>query len=384
MSSVVQHGSIEVQSNTESAEEMVKALTKPDDDGKRVIKPIKDRGKDVPEKDEKPAISTSEAGKRGAEAAAKARAEKEKQDAKADDASKDKREAAAEKPKKDAEAEDQKESAAGEGSQRVAGADDDRDSRTSAQARIRELARERTEARREAEKARQEAEEARQELQRARGGAQPAQQRQDAPAGQDDDPEPDPLKYTDGLQFTRDSAAWAARQEFARMERERNLAQHRAAQQKYVEEQKQAFVGKFEAAKAEDPEIVDKIDPDLLDLLHTTPAGMGASPSSALADEVFASDRPAQLLAYFTENPAEVRRLLALPNPRQMARAVALLESRFDKAPMAEEAEPDKPAVKLPQPLKPVGGSAQPGNVEAELNRDMPFDEYHRKRARWK
>ncbi len=135
----------------------------------------------------------------------------------------------------------------------------------------------------------------------------------------------------------------------------------------------------MEAAKEADPEIVDKIDPELMELLETTPPGQNPTPSSSIADEVFQSDYPAQILAYFTENPAEVRRLTGLPNVRSIAREIAKLETRFAAAGSAPVVPEHRPS-QAPPPLAPVIASAQP--AEVDYTGEMPFDEFRKRKAK--
>lgn len=382
MSSTVQVGAWQIQSSDESAEEMVKVLT-PEKDTKAVPKPIKDRGKEVEGKPEKAPITVQEAGKRGAEAAAKARearvkeadsGEKEAQIApkeadKPVDTDEDKAEAKSKQDK--AESVDKSEDKEAKPEEREG------NPRHDAQARIRELAREKAEAKREAEEARREAMALRAEIERARQPQPPVQPRREAQAASEDDPEPVLDQYETWDEYNKAQAAHAARAEFRRLEQERNIQRHREAQARYFQEQQQRFVERFEAAKQADPEIADKIDPELLGLLHTTPQGERPTPSSALADEVFfRADNPAAILRHFTENPDEVRRIVGLPDPFSIARAVALLDARF--APRGEAAsEPERRPSAAPPPITPISASPQPG--QDDLTGEMDFDTYMKK-----
>lgn len=387
MSSTVRVGSWNITSNNESAEEMVKALKPEKSEDPKQPKPIRDRGKDVDSKPEKPAPSVVEAGRKGGEAAAKAREEKAKEDAKtADKEAADAKDAAPAKDREGKSAEDTEPAADAKAAKGVEPeakpAEEQEEHPSRAKARIEQLARERAEARRDAFEARQAKQELENRLAALEAKAGGVQKQSESQAAPDDDPEPTADNYADWAEFNKDQAKWAARQEFKRQEQERNRIQYQQAQARYFQQQQKQFVDKVEAAKESDPEIVDRIDPELMELLETTPPGQNPTPSSTIADEVFQSDYPAQILAYFTDHPDEVRRLAGLPNVRSIAREIAKLETRF--AGGTGQEEPPARSSSAPPPLRPLVASAQPSEVD--LTGDIPFDRFlelkRKKRAR--
>lgn len=394
MSSTVHVGGWEIQSNTESAEEMVQAL-KPAKDSGKTIKPIKDRGQEVKGKEDKPAITVSEAGKKGGEAAAKAREAKAKEEAK-QETKPDEKEPEKAAPAKDAEDTETRKGSDAKEPDDASDADVSKDAkivekedpRVSAQARIRELARERAEARREAEEARREAAQARQEVEEARRGRE-APARPATPSYQADpnDPEPDPNQYDDYIKLAKDSAAWAARQENRRLETQRQQRAWVEARAKYLMEQSTGFVERFQSAGDGYTPVVDpdtgeqkggKIAMAFMDLVPSWDPGSSKQPPVAtmFADGFFRCEHPAQVMAYLTDHPEESRRIAATGDPYTIAHEFAKIDVRYETG-SAVSAEHERKASSAPPPITPIAASAQHG--EPDLTGEMDFDAFMKK-----
>jgi hypothetical protein len=92
--------------------------------------------------------------------------------------------------------------------------------------------------------------------------------------------------------------------------------------------------------------------------------------SKAMFDEVLESERPAELMEYLADNPAEAARIYRL-DERGTAREIAKIEGRLasPKSEAKEEAEveveaPPKPTSKAPAPITPVKKTAPSAVVD--------------------
>lgn len=376
MGSTVQHGAWEIQSSDESAAEMVEALKQNDKPDKpREIRPIRDRGKDV--EPEKPKVTVQEAGKRGGEAAARAREEKAEAKPKGGDATEPagaETVGAATRPA----AKDDDAQAAGSASPEAKPAEDKDEHGGRAQARIQQLAREKREAQdlaREVTAAKRELEE---RIARLERGERPQPVRREAPTAPDDDPEPNMDDYPEWTDFNKAQAAHAARAEIRRQQQAVAAQQWQESHHKYVAEQNQQFQERFEAGKTARPELEERIDPELLTMLNTTPPGVNPTVSSMIADEIWQSEHPYELLAHFSEHPDDMRRLVAARNPRLIARGIGILDDRFGGRATTETpaAEPERRHSAAPPPIQAI--SASPVPSEPDITKEMDFDTFHR------
>jgi hypothetical protein len=122
----------------------------------------------------------------------------------------------------------------------------------------------------------------------------------------------------------------------------------------------------FQERAAAVPDVVERIDPELLDKLQTTPPGLPATPVSYLADLVVESEHGPQILAHFSEHPEVVRDLMAKvkagAGPSYMARVIGRLEAQFEgSSASAEPAAPQPPAVsRAKPPVRPVAAGSVP------------------------
>lgn len=246
-------------------------------------------------------------------------------------------------------------------------ADEDKegDPRHDARARVMQATREAAEAKREAR-------ELKERLSRleAQQIAKPAE----APA-RNPDAKPTPDQYETYEEYLEGLYDWKEQQK----ERQSSQRQREEADQTRLESLRSDYEQRTSGLKVKaemevesDPTLRSRVDSRLLELLTVTPPGMPATASSTVADEMADSEHPMRLAAYFSEHPDEVRRLVAMPNPRAIARAVALIEAKLD----AGNGKAPEPAVsRAAPPVKPLGGSAQ--ITDADLDDDTPFDQHY-------
>lgn len=216
------------------------------------------------------------------------------------------------------------------------------------------------------------------ELAAARAAKQEAKP---VPAANDDDPPPDPKKFTGeeyDPQYMRQMARWEARQEFR--EQQAKQAQIAAATQLEGAEREieQKFGERYGAILAEDPEFPTKVDQRLLTItrLGALPADQRAHATfgNFIVEQVFQSEHPKELLLHLSDD-AVIQRLATLP-PIQVIRQLATFEASLGAA------SPAGPALKPPaishakRPITPVGSSPMVSNDEP--GEDATDDEWLR------
>ena len=360
MGSTVAVGGLEISSNTESAQEMVKVL-KPKEDKPAEPQILEDAGKPVaPEEQSELSRAASELGKKGGEAAAKARAERDK---------------AEDKPKDESEAKSQE--LKGEGQ------DTSEDKPSRAKVRIEELARQRAEERKAREAAEQKAAALEERLARLEArltgdGAKPAegqekpQQRSEGANGK-----PTPDRFDTYEEFVEALTDWKADQV---LERESKRGREQAEVEQYVkklEEKATGFQKRVAAAREAEPEVLERIDPRFFELQPTfmLPPGSNRGPANDVAQAIVESEYGVRMMLYLSEHPDEMEKVLRLPDAYQVTLAMGRLEARV--------AEMPPPAVKgvskAPPPLRPVSPSPQAN--EPDLLAEMDFDTFYRKAA---
>jgi hypothetical protein len=368
MSSTVVAGGFEITSNTESAAEMKEALASSQkDDSADEPRIVSDRGEDVEDKP-KSGLSkaASELGKKGGEAAAKARKDTPAPKAKAE----------AEPAAKDAKAKpegDEKAPRKGEG-----------DPRLDPKARVTEATRELAEERRQRAAERQQYEErlARLEdvVRRATTprqpepeAGQPQREAQRRPVVDDpNDPEPKEADFDDYAEYVKAAARHAARQEHRQVQQQAQIRHHAKTYADRVVQHVDQFNERMTQAREADPEVMSRVDPRLLQLRPTFALERGArvTPLNVVADEIMASEHGLAVMLHITENPDDMRRLLAQPNRAAIAREFARLEARAAGAAPEPKAEPSRAR----PPMKPVSGSAHA--ADPDVHGEMDFDTF--------
>jgi len=327
-------GGMTVSSNTETAEAIAENL---ESDAKPLDGEVPD-----PEKEEADAVAKAAAklGEKGGKAAAEKRAIEAKE-AKAEEAKKDKK----------------------------------GDPRHDPKARVEEATRESAELKRELKRERDERARERSEfnarlekIERGGNGAEPAA----APARHADE-KPLEKDFEDYGEFVEARSRWAARQEYAEVERKRTIHQQAAS---FANSVQQTFDKFRESALKES--IHERVAPELLDLVPTAMLEPNARPdqSNVIADEIIASPVANGLLLYFTEHPEDFQRIATLRTPRDISREMAKLEARLEAAPTATS--PRHVASTAKPPVRPVTGSPNAADPD-EVNDDMSFEEHARR-----
>jgi hypothetical protein len=245
--------------------------------------------------------------------------------------------------------------------------------RHDAKARIQQLARERA-----AERAKNVALEARLaalEAERAAPRVEPTTERPNGSTAPTGDGEPSPEGFETYEEYVKAVARHAARQERETVLRE---AEEHQRTQTYAQEVVKRVETFNERIRAE-PELLERVDSRLLHLqpTFTLAPGTQAGPGNCLADEIVESEMAPKLMLYFSENEAEVVRILKLPNPREIFRAVVKLEDKLAGAAPEPVAEPARPQISQARPpIRAVSTSAQ--ITEEDLSDDMDFDKHYR------
>lgn len=177
------------------------------------------------------------------------------------------------------------------------------------------------------------------------------------------DPEPTPDQFDTYEKYVKAQAKWEARQEIhAAREKERADADtarkdaEREARYQRFESEAAQFTERFTKARESDPQILNKINPVLLEtprLSHLDDPSK-ATFAHFLVEQAFLSDHPAELLVHVSD-PTIAQRLATLP-PEQVIRELAKYEARLEAA-TSGPAQTPKPVSQATAPIKPVGAS---------------------------
>ena len=375
MSSTVSVGGFEVTSSHEGAAAMVESL-KPSEADSDAPKILRDGGQDVEEPDPI-SKAASELGKKGGEAAAKARKEALKakpiKEAKADGKA---------KPDVAAGVGDE-----GDGGQDSADAGESADTgddaaetpekdskkgnpRHDPQARVAEATRQAAEAKREAAELRARLD----RIERERTA--PPEQRPPAPQAQAPTEKPQAQDYESYEEYLDARDAWRD-QESQRRQHAHTLA---SARQQEVTGAIDGFKAALSKAGAADPEFGTKIAPEVwaLEPSIAVPPGQPKTAQHWIADDFLsAPERAPALMLHLSEHPAELQRIAALSSPRAVTRELAkievTLEARTDAA--TAGTSPEREVSKANPPVTPVTGS--PSVASGPRYREgMSLDEY--------
>ena len=366
MGSTVAVGGLEISSNTESAKDMV-AVLKPKEDKPAEPRIVEDAGQVVEPEPEPSELSkaASELGKKGGEAAAKARAERDKE---------------ADKPKLDAEPKPQEAKVEGEDKT------EDGEKPSRAKVRIEELARQRAEERRAREAAEQKAQALEERLARLEArltgdGPKPSDAPQKSVTGQQGaqggNGKPSPDQFDTYEEFVEALTDWKADQVLERETRRVREQDEVSQYVKKLEDKAQGFQKRVAAAKESDEGILERIDPRFFELQPTfmLPPGTNRGPANDVAQAIVESEHGVGMMVYLTEHPEEMERILKLPDAYAVTMAMGRLESRV--------AEMPPPAVKgvskAPPPLRPVSPSPQAD--APDLTGELDFDTFYRRAA---
>lgn len=238
--SSVMAGGFEVSSNTETAEQMVEALKKPEEKASEPVV-IHDGKKHVAPPEEKEKATPAEAGKKGGEATAAIKR-------------KEAREAKPAEPEIDPDEIDEDDEAAVDAALRSA-----KERHDAKMARVYTAARAKIKAQKVAAKAEAERDAARAELEAVRKPAQtqPEPSRETQATG--DDPEPDPEKFTEPKEYVKASGKWAARQELREYHRQQENFQQAAHYEQVFDNAVGTYVSGRDEWFADNPTEVDAV-----------------------------------------------------------------------------------------------------------------------------
>jgi hypothetical protein len=295
MSSVVNVGSWEISSNTEAAADMAEALKSDKDDAPKPEIKV-DRGEEVDGADPETSAAAAKLGKKGGEAAAKARAAAEKKPA-----------------EKEAKADDGKTTEKPESKRG--------DPRRDPEARVREATSQLAEERRQRQAREQELAELRERLERVERGEhrrQPADDRPEAErraAPDDDDPEPNEDDY-DGSpgktwqDYQREVRAWDRRQLkrelAAETEQVRDRETRASSFVEAVTTKVQAHERRMEEAVAADPTFMERVEQAQMSgwvpSYDPSMIGKDPNPQNIITDAIIESDNGHLLIGHIADS----------------------------------------------------------------------------------
>lgn len=353
MSSTVAVGGFELISSSESAEDMAAALTPKAEDEKLKPRIVQREGKPVEPQDEQAEVvskAASELGKRGGEAAAKAREER-----KAAEAKPEPKEAAEAKP--EAKPDDKP----AEPEEKPHRGDPRRDPEARVRAATSQLA--------EANRRNQQLEERLARLEQAVQPPKPAaeEQRQaEAPVKPTVDQFSTYEEYVEALADYK--ADQRIRETLSRIEAQ----QQQSAAKQEVMRNLGTLDAQFQEAQKADPSVVERLDPRLLSTMSgalANPGDWSEHPGRLLTHLLMNSEQGFAMMLHLSENEDAAIGLIKQPNPLAMSRAFGLLEAKL----AAQQSQPDRRPSQAPPPLKPLTPTAQPSD---DIYGDMPFDQF--------
>lgn len=365
----------DISGTDESASDMLEGLSGPDEAAINAPHIKVDRGQPVEAEEPKEGLSkaASELGKKGGEAAAKAKAKaarEAKKEAKADDGDEDdsvhragsERTAGAEA--KTEVSEEETESGATSEAQEPSKRGNPRHDPT---ARVAEATRQAKEARERAERAEREASEYRYRLEQAERAKQPAQEARPAPSEDAEPQEGDFENYSDYVKaLARHEYKTAARE----AQQQYQVHAQAAAHVQRVTQTADAFKAALAKAAESDPELHEKLAPEVMNLgpSFMLEPGVRPGPHNWIADDLLsAPDRAPGLMLYLSEHPAEFQRIAALSSPRAVTRELAILSVKLSDA-ATNGTSSERRVSKAKPPVTPLTGSPHTAS-------DLPDDE---------
>jgi hypothetical protein len=151
----------------------------------------------------------------------------------------------------------------------------------------------------------------------------------------------------------------------------------------------ETFNDRLEAAAAKNPDLYDKINPDLVGMTPTdmlppfnrnvpiSASNHPPGPDNDIAQSIVESENPLELMVYLSENPDELTKLQRMPSARAIALRMGTLSARLEResTPAPKAVVPSEPSKAKP-PVTPVSGSAQ--HTEEDVTDDMSLEEHIR------
>jgi hypothetical protein len=194
------------------------------------------------------------------------------------------------------------------------------------------------------------------------------------------DAEPQQADFETYEDYVKATANYVARKAAAEhYEKQRQEAERRymaTAYQTAIESKIAEFQGRLRKTAETDPELMDRISPEVIGLQpsFTLAQGERPGPTNVIADELISSEHAPALMLHFTEHPDDLQRIASLRTPRDIAREMAKLEARLDAATTATSPKPQ--VSKANPPVRPVTGA--PHTVDAEPGPDASYEDFKR------
>lgn len=245
--------------------------------------------------------------------------------------------------------------------------------------RVQEATRAAAEAKRAAAAERRERERLQAEVERLRAVSGTPAEAKPRPQPAQADPEPKVEEFEDYGEYVAKRARWEARQEFREQQRNAFLQAKAHAYAENTRTRLTAYQERLRAAREADPTFQSRIHPQVRSLYASVELQPGETlmPGNIIADCIVDSEVAPALLLHLSENPDEFQRLVALPNPPAIIRAMGKLEARLEGATHGTS-PPDEEISQAKPPLRPVSGSPHTA-ADIEPNEDDDYDTYVRK-----
>lgn len=354
--SVVQNGSWEHTSNSESAAEMKEALSKPEEAKGPVIK--QDRGKTIESEPEKDPAAV-ELGKKGGAAAAKAREERARESEKAPE--KPKEAAGATEKAQDTPAPEEKAETPGKAR------------RDDPAVRIRQLAAEKNALAQRLEAREKEFAERLERLERGTRPAEPERRPEERPANG----RPSVDDFATYEEYTEALADWKIEQRLSEREQKAQAERFQTERQTTAQKRQESFISKVKDRAEE----WSKVDPRLVNMMHDAPPimemdpGGNVGPANYITEAITQSEDPTGFALYLSENEEVVADLIR-SDPWSLPMKLGRIEARFADKP--KEAGEERPKfTPAPPPVRPVQASAIPSD---DTTGELSFDEFARRK----
>lgn len=354
---------IEVESNTSSSKDLEKSL--------RSLKSPEDQEKQTSD-------AAAELGRKGGEASAKSRAEREKVAASEEETGKEPED----KPSTASPADEEKPADAPEETEEEKKYREEGERRKrDAKSRVEQATRAAADARRALEESQSQVGELRQEIEALKRIVSPE------PEKDKGSEEPNLESYSDFQEYLKDLRAFDRRQ--IREEIMSTLSE-REAQRSETDAVDRALENRIDEAREIIRPVIGEWAPELRAAKFEFQLGEGEEPSGEnwIMNEFLFDPKIAPPLGrYFTEHPDEFQRVAALQTPRDVTHELAVLVTRLEAATSTGEEtsspEPEKTKSKAPPPVTPVRGAPYTDDgIGSAIKPGEPFDNWRKRRDR--
>lgn len=165
--------------------------------------------------------------------------------------------------------------------------------------------------------------------------------------------EADPARYPDPYAAWMDARfEWRAKQAEERAAKAVEERLRREQSDRELKQRTSTLQQRIDAAIEADPSLRERILPNQFDAVPTSLLnGEPAAPQNDLAEAMLDAEKPADLMAYLSEQPKALARLLTSPNPRAFWRTLGQIEGQMALPPKRTP----KTITDAPEPPHPVG-----------------------------